>query len=105
MDKHPKMVSIPGEQEIESPLYMGGVLEAALYIDFWDNPVESVDKFCRFARRLSTIAVDKCALRLRQMEEGETPPPHIYGRNALLGVFIHISTVPTNTTNPYKLNN
>ena len=59
MDKHPKMVTILRKPEKESPLYMGGVLRAAQYIDFGDNFVERVDKFCRFARVLSTIAVDK----------------------------------------------
>lgn len=84
---------------------MGGVLGVAQYIDFGDNSEDRVDKFYRFARALSTIAVDKCALRLRQMEKEEVPRSHIYGRKALLGVFIHISTAPTNTTNPYTLNN
>lgn len=84
---------------------MGGVLKAAQYIDFGDIPVKSVDKFCQFARRLSTVAGDKYAKRLPKMEEGKGDAPYIYGRKVLFGVFIHISTVPTNTTNPTTLNN
>lgn len=83
---------------------MGGVLKAAQYIDFGDNPVKSVDKFYQFARGLSTVAVDKYAIGHRKMEEGGGRYTRMYGIKALFGVFIHISTVPTNTTNPTTLN-
>jgi hypothetical protein len=70
---------------------MGGVLKAAQYIDFGGIPVESVDKFYQFARRLSTVAVDKYGIGQRKMEAGGgVPPPYIWEKSPFRRFYPHI---------------
>jgi hypothetical protein len=77
---------------------MGVRVEKVSNSEKGDKPVDNVDNSSLV---FPQTAVDNLADLSGKCGQGERSHPHIYGENLPQAGFVHISTGPTITTNPY----